>query len=196
MALLLVILTVAVAVEALSRPRPTAAGTPTAPGASPVHRPSPSVAAGLPRSAPVRISIPAMKLNTTLRPLGVSADKHTMQLPAKAGEAGWYTSGATPGQPGPTIVVGYIADGHGPGVFSRLGALKAGGEILLRRTDGRLVDYRVDRIASYPRGHFPSAEVYATSSLPTLRLITTGGTLHRGDPPGNVVVYAHQVAVR
>lgn len=196
MAVLIVILTVAIAVVGLSRSRSTAAGPASSPDLAPTRPTGPSAGPGLSRSAPVRIAIPAMRLDAELRPLAVSADKRTMQLPTRTSEAGWYTSGATPGQPGPTIVVGYIADEHGPGVFAHLTDLRAGGQILLRRADGKVVEYRVDQIASYPRGHFPSAEVYAVSGMPTLRLITTGGSLHHGDPPGNVVVYAHQVAVR
>ena len=199
MAILAVTLTVAIALIGLSRPQSNAATSPRSSRPAPTTHPTGSAVAaaaqGLPRSAPVQITVPAMKLVTGLRPLGLSADKRAMQLPT-TDEAGWYTAGSTPGQPGPTIVVGYIADGHGPGVFAHLAELRTGEQILLRRTDGKVVVYQVDTIASYPRGHFPSAEVYAVSSMPTLRVITTGGSLHRGDPPGNVVVFAHQIAVR
>lgn len=150
---------------------------------------------GLPRSAPVRLVIPAIGVNHPLQRLGLRADHRTMQ-PPPADRAGWFTSGATPGEIGPTIVVGYIASQRGPGVFAHLGALKVGAQVQLRRADGRVVSYAVDSIASYPAKKFPTAKVYARTARPTLRLITCGGTLKPGTPPGNVVVYGHQVSVR
>lgn len=79
--------------------------------------------------------------------------------------AGWYESGATPGEPGPTITAGRDRRG----VFDRLTALKIGAHVDVRRTDGALVSYRVDEIATYPARAFPAAEVYEPTSTSTLR---------------------------
>ena len=150
---------------------------------------------GLPRSQAVRLTISAIGVDGKLERLGLSADRKTMQLPA-AKVAGWYEQGATPGETGPTVVVGYIASRHGPGVFARLGALKVGARVELRRADGKIVVYGVDQVVAYSSKTFPATKVYAPTPLPTLRLITCGGLLRPGAPVGNVVVYGHQVGVR
>jgi sortase (surface protein transpeptidase) len=176
-----------------SAPAPHAAspqaGTPTAVGSSGPVQPH-----GLTRSAAVRLSIPAIGVDGGLQHLGLNADHKTMQLPA-ASQAGWFKQSATPGETGPTIIVGYIASRKGPGVFSRLGRLKVGSHIALRRADGTEVVYGVDKVANYPAKTFPTSKIYAPTRQPTLRLITCGGALRPGGPIGNVVVYGHQVSV-
>lgn len=176
-----------------SAPTPQAAspqaGTPTATGAGRVGQ------QGLTRSAAVRLSIPAIGVDGELQHLGLNADHKTMQLPAAA-QAGWFKQSATPGETGPTIIVGYIASQKGPGVFSHLGRLKVGSRISLRRADGTVVVYGVDKVATYAPKAFPTAKIYAPTRQPTLRLITCGGALRSGAAVGNVVVYGHQVSVR
>jgi sortase (surface protein transpeptidase) len=150
---------------------------------------------GLTRSDPVRLAIPAIGVDGALQRLGLNADRKTMQLPGAA-QAGWFDEGATPGETGPTVVVGYITSRTGPGVFAHLGALKAGALVELRRADGQIVTYGVDQVAAYPAKDFPTTTVYAPTPQPTLRLVTCGGQLRPGAPIGNVVVYGHQVSVR
>jgi sortase (surface protein transpeptidase) len=148
------------------------------------------------RSAPVRLTIRAIGVDGGLQHLGLSADKKTMRLPSDPKTAGWYEEGPSPGEVGPTIIVGYISSPDGPGVFHRLAGLTVGAGIAVRRADTKVVTYRVDRIASYPANKLPSNEVYGRTSQPALRLITCGGTLRPGQPVGNVVVFAHQIGVR
>ncbi|HYU66622.1 MAG TPA: sortase, partial [Jatrophihabitantaceae bacterium] len=168
---------------------PTRTTTPTVPSS-----PTPSRQL-LARSAPVRLTIPAIGVDGGLEHLGLSADKTTMRLPSHPRTAGWFEDGPSPGEVGPTIIVGYIATQRGPGVFHRLAHLKAGANIAVRRADTMVVTYRVDQIASYPPNKLPSAKVYGRTKQPALRLITCGGMLRPGQPVGNTVVYAHQVAV-
>ena len=182
---------VALGIVTASRPnRPSApTRTPTVPSD---QTPSRQVLA---RSVPVRLTIPAIGVDGGLEHLGLAADKKTMRLPSSPGTAGWFEDGPSPGEVGPTIIVGYIATAHGPGVFHRLSGLKAVARIAVRRTDTMVVTYRVDQIASYPPNKLPSAKVYGRTKQPALRLITCGGMLRPGQPVGNTVVYAHQVAV-
>ena len=149
--------------------------------------------ATLSRSAPIRTTIGAVGVDAGLEQLGRSADGHTMQLPRDPARAGWYENGATPGEAGPTIIVGYIAGRQQRGVFGRLAALKTGSPVDVRRTDGARVTYRVDEIASYRPRAFPVAKVYGPTS--TLQIVTCGGALRPGQKLGNVVVYGHQISV-
>lgn len=150
---------------------------------------------GLPRSAPARVSIPAIKVDGALQRLGLNADHGTIQLPAPR-RVGWYALGATPGEPGPTIIVGYIASRSGPGAFYRLRVLKPGDRVELRRADGKTVSYVVDQVTPYSAKTFPAAKVYERTPQPTLRIITCGGLLRPDAPQGNTVVYGHEADVR
>jgi sortase (surface protein transpeptidase) len=186
---------VALGIVTASRPQRQTSATPsqTAPPTAP-SSPTPNRQL-LARSAPVRLTIPAIGVDGGLERLGLSADKKTMRLPSHPRTAGWFEDGPSPGEVGPTIIVGYIATQRGPGVFHRLARLKAGANIAVRRADTMVVTYQVDRIASYPPNKLPSAKVYGRTKQPALRLITCGGMLRPGQPVGNTVVYAHQVAV-
>ena len=81
---------------------------------------------------------------------------------------------------------------YGPAVFFRLGALQAGDQVSVARSDGTVADFAVDRVASYPKDAFPTLEVYGNTDRAELRLITCGGEF---DPSSrnyldNIVVYA------
>jgi hypothetical protein len=191
----------AVALGIVTASRPQRQSAPSSPATTPSTA-TPTVPSGQPssrqllaRSAPVRLTIPAIGVDGGLEHLGLSADKKTMRLPSHPGTAGWFEDGPSPGEVGPTIIVGYIATQRGPGVFHRLAHLTAGANIAVRRADAIEVTYRVDQIASYPPNKLPSAKVYGRTKQPALRLITCGGMLRPGQPVGNTVVYAHQVAV-
>lgn len=172
-------------------------GTPSpTPAAKTSPSSGPTSPAPLARSAPTRLTITAIGVHSKLQALGMSkTGKQIMQLPPNPKQAGWYKLGPAPGQAGPTIIVGYIASPDGPGVFHRLSALHKRDTISISRSDGKIVSYRVDQIASYTKDEFPTSKVYSSSPKPTLRLITCGGKLHPKQQPGNTVVYAHQVAV-
>ncbi len=74
-------------------------------------------------------------------------------------------------------------------IFYHLSALVPGAEIRIERKDGSVATFRVDRLATYPKDHFPTVEVYATNDR-ELRLITCGGNFSEGDYENNVVVFA------
>jgi sortase (surface protein transpeptidase) len=191
----------AVALGIVTASRPQRQSAPSSPATTPSTA-TPTVPSGqspsrqlLGRSAPVRLTIPAIGVDGGLEHLGLSADKRTMRLPSHPRTAGWFEDGPSPGEVGPTIIVGYIATQRGPGVFHRLARLQAGAKIAVRRADAMVVTYQVDQIATYPPNKLPSAKVYGRTKQPALRLITCGGMLRPGQAVGNTVVYAHQVAV-
>lgn len=136
-----------------------------------------------------------MSVDTGLEQLGRSADGQTIQLPRDPARAGWYANGATPGEAGPTITVGYLAGRHRRGVFGRPAAPKIGAHVDVRLTDGARVTYRVDEIATYPARAFPAAEVYGPTSTSTLRIVTCDGPLRPGQQLGNAVANGHQIFV-
>ena len=155
--------------------------------------PANRIGAFLPASRPTRIDILSIGVaSTSFVDLGVAADG-TITVPGSADEVGFYTGGPTPGQLGPAVIAAHVDSRQGPGVFYRLGAVKAGDTVKIGRADGSTTTFRVDKVAAYPKDRFPTEEVYRGNFTQSeIRLVTCGGTFdkvrHYLD---NVVVFAH-----
>lgn len=171
-------------------PPPVMGGMPSGPSgptASPgVSRTSPAVA------EPAWIALPSIETRSDLLRLGLAADG-TMEVPsmAQADSAGWYDASPRPGASGPAVIVGHVDSTTGPAVFYRLSSLAPGARIVVGRTDGSTVTFRVTRLVRYPKDRFPTDAVYGDTRRPELRLITCGGTYQHGRGYlDNLVVYA------
>ena len=148
----------------------------------------------LPRSAPVRLTIPSIGVDTG--PLvGLGVDSHgALEVPRRYEQAGWYTPGPAPGQYGPAVIAGHVDSTTGPAVFYRLGALHKDAIVTVRRADGSTARFTVDRVVTYRKRAFPTSSVYGdTTHRAELRLITCGGPFdaRTGHYDDNVVAYAH-----
>jgi hypothetical protein len=154
----------------------------------------PALAAALGASKPVRLSIPAIGVDTSLIPLGLLRDG-SLAVPPDGLEAGWYTGAPTPGELGPAVIAGHV-DWHGPAVFHDLGRLKVGALVTVGRADHSVVTFVVTKVGQYAKDNFPTAAVYGNSDFPGLRLITCGGVFDKstGHYVDNVVVFAKLVA--
>jgi LPXTG-site transpeptidase (sortase) family protein len=144
------------------------------------------------------ISIPAIGVHTAVNPIGLS-DDGTLAVPQPGphlDEAAWFENSPTPGQPGPSIIEGHVDSTEGPSVFFKLGDVRPGDQVVVRRADGRVVTFRVDAVRDFLKARFPTRLVYGGKNLsqPTLRLITCSdfdsSTHHH---IGNEVVFAHLV---
>jgi sortase (surface protein transpeptidase) len=149
----------------------------------------------LPPSPPVRVEIPAIGVSSSLVRLGLNPDG-TMQVPGDFQVAGWFTGGPPPGQLGPAVIAGHVDSRTGPAVFYRLRDLRPGDQVRVVRADHRVVRFRVDSLASYPKRSLPGQEVYGATTAPVLRLITCAGTFDRSQHSyrENLVVSATRVA--
>ena len=187
------------------RPPATAATTvaPTSAAPSAPFTPSTSdrtAARGpvLAASAPTALSIPAIGVRSEMHPLGLNPDR-TVEVPPLGRDswAGWYRGSPSPGQLGPSIILGHIDSAeYGPGVFFKLGALRPRDTVSITRADHTVAVFRVERVVQYPKAHFPTAEVYGNTDRAALRLITCGGKF---DPSvrsyeDNIVAYASLVS--
>lgn len=176
---------------ATSRVQPSTPG-PTSPVAG-TRAPSPAAGAGLARSAPVRLQVAAIGLDSPLMSLGLQADG-TMQVPKGGFPAGWYTGGPTPGELGPGVIAGHV-DMNGPGVFYRLHELRPGDRVVVTRQDGSKPVFRVTRLALFPKDQFPTRLVYGNTNRSVLRLITCGGSFNSrtGHYEDNIIAFADLV---
>lgn len=175
-----------------SAPAPAAASPAMpAPAAPAPAAPGP---AALPRSEPVVLEIPAIGVRTDLLKLGLR-ENGSLEVPQDNGSgapASWYNGSPTPGERGPSVMLGHVNSPSGRGgVFADLRQLTPGTEINVSRTDGSIAVFTVDRGALYSKNDFPTLEVYGNTAGPELRLITCDGY----DPAtglfdDNYVIYA------
>lgn len=182
---------------ALPRSDPAAAWPSTGPiiGSSTAAEPA-DPGTPLPRSAPVRLQVPAVGIDTDLVELGLIAEG-SLEVPTAGFPAGWFTGAPTPGQTGPAVLVGHVDHGGAPAVFFRLHELRLRDEISVTRADGAVVVFAVQRVDQVPKDAFPTDEVYGDIDHSGLRLITCGGSIDRstGHYRDNVVAYADLVRV-
>ncbi len=149
----------------------------------------------MPRSAPVRVTIPELGVRSPVMELGFD-DDGSMEVPPGGYPAGWFDRSPTPGELGPAVLAGHVDWGGEPGVFWGLRTLRPGDQVLVDRADGSTATFAVDRVAQYAKDEFPAGSVYGDIDEAGLRLITCGGGF---DPDvdsyrDNVVVYASLVA--
>ncbi|MEU6858401.1 class F sortase [Glycomyces sp. NPDC046736] len=148
----------------------------------------------LDRSTPTRVDIDAAGVHAPLVELGLDY-RGDFEVPKmwRPHEAGWFEEGPTPGEFGPTVLMGHVdTDRSGPAVFYAIRELDEGDAIEVTREDGVVVSYEVTGIESYDKRRLPYEKVFGVEPEPALRLITCGGEFDRktGDYTENVVVFA------
>ncbi len=140
---------------------------------------------------PASIWINSISTGSDLIDLGLNRDG-SLEVPVDFGVAGWWKGGPRPGDPGPAVITGHLDSTNGPGVFAKLGRVKPGDEVTVRRNDGRKLTFLVTRIDRYPKRAFPTRSVYSGTDASELRVITCGGTFDEsvGSYKDNIVVFA------
>jgi hypothetical protein len=156
--------------------------------------------AALPRSSPVSIDIPSIKVHATVVPLGLNHDGSIAVPPlTRPKETSWYDDGPAPGQPGAATILGHVdAASVGPAVFYNLGEIRPGAKIYVRLRTGKTAIFEAYSVALYSKANFPTRRVFGYTSWPTLRLITCGGIFDpkSGHYLGNIVAFASYIGSR
>ncbi|MET4927022.1 class F sortase [Streptomyces sp. PSRA5] len=149
-------------------------------------------AKALGRSVPVGLRIPAIGVDTPVMRLGLASDG-TMQVPPITAHdrAGWYRHSPTPGQTGPSVIIGHVTVGtYGDGVFRHLSRLRPGDPITARLENGTAAVFAVSSVRKIAKADFPADDVYGDVDRPELRLITCGGRRTGDGYVDNVIVFA------
>lgn len=150
----------------------------------------PARGASLDASAPQRLTIASIGVDTDVMDLGLEPDG-TLEVPPGAFPAGWYDGSPTPGELGPAVLAGHVSYGGTAGVFERLHELDRGDEVTVLREDGSVAVFVVSRTEDYVKSAFPTDTVYGDIDHAGLRLITCGGLdPETGTYEDNVVVFA------
>jgi sortase (surface protein transpeptidase) len=147
----------------------------------------------LSRSVPVRLRIPSIGVNAPITDVGLNAND-TVQVPPLGNHnlAGWYKYGPTPGQLGPSVLLGHVDSVTGLSVFYYLKDLRKGDKVYVTLADGKTATFVVDGLQRVEKTAFPTADVYGKLSYAGLRLITCGGAFDptTGHYLENIIVYA------
>ena len=176
------------ALSAPSSPPPVRASAPADAAQAPAPAPE-----ALPESPPERLSVERIGLDDELVQLGLRPDRSLEVPPEGPGApAGWYRHSPTPGEAGPSVLLGHVnATGGGPGVFAELHRLTPGDRITVTRQDGSAAVFAVDAVERYEKAAFPTLRVYGNTAGPELRLITCDGyDPATGSFDANLVVHA------
>ncbi|WP_327343184.1 class F sortase [Streptomyces europaeiscabiei] len=169
-----------------------AAGDASRPSSVPPSSSDTGAARALGRSVPVRLLIPAIEVDTPVIRLGLAPDGTVEVPPITAHDrAGWYEHSPTPGQTGPSVILGHVTVGrYGDGVFRRLARLRRGERIRARLENGTTPEFTVDSVRTVAKADFPADEVYGNVDRPVLRLVTCGGPRTGDEYRDNVIVFA------
>jgi sortase (surface protein transpeptidase) len=146
-------------------------------------------------TAPVRLTVPSIGIDTSLQQLALLANG-TLQPPSSWNVAGWYAAGVKPGEVGPAVIAGHIDSTSGPAVFYRLDRLAIGAQAQVVEQNGTTLTFVVDDVQSFPKDSFPTQAVYGPTPYPELRLITCTGDFDykTHNYLSNLVVTAHLVS--
>uniref|UniRef100_A0AAU1LKC5 Class F sortase n=1 Tax=Streptomyces sp. NBC_00148 TaxID=2903626 RepID=A0AAU1LKC5_9ACTN len=171
-----------------------------APGRTTAPRPVSSIPAvrPLPPSTPLRLRIPAIKVDAPMMKLALNATGALVPPPDNNPVlAGWYAGGTVPGAVGTAVTTGHVDTSMGPGVFHGLGSVRKGATVDIIRADGHTAVFTVYAVGIYDKADFPDEKVYGPSSRPELRVITCGGPYDKKSGyQDNVVLFAAMTATR
>ena len=150
----------------------------------------------MPESLPVRLVIPRLNIDTGFEaPLGLKDDGE-IEVPEGYTDVGYYKFGPTPGELGPSVILGHVDSVDGPAVFYTLGQLEEGDEIRVEREDGSVAIFAVTELERHPQSGFPTKQVYGDIDHAGLRLITCSG-IYQHDTlryTHNLIVFAKLVS--
>ncbi|MBR7834657.1 class F sortase [Actinospica durhamensis] len=153
---------------------------------------SPAATASTASSAhvtPIRIRIAALGVDAVIQKLYLTSTG-TLSVPTQTNQAGWYTGGAVPGQPGPAVIAGHLDSMSGAAVFYGLDRLQPGDVIIIELSTKQTVRYAVTGTQVTLKTQFPTAEVYGPTPDAELRLVTCTGDLVDGSYLDNLIVFA------
>jgi LPXTG-site transpeptidase (sortase) family protein len=167
-----------------------------APEPSPTVTPPPTATPAPRPGLPVRLKIPAIKVDAAVEYVGLTADR-AMDVPKGYDNTAWYQLGPRPGEPGNAVIAGHVDSKSSTAVFWFLRQLKSGDEIVVLGDDGIERKFVVTAAERYKRTEAPLVRIFGPASDVRLNLITCDNDgrfdTRRGEYEQNLVVYAESV---
>ncbi len=141
-------------------------------------------------SEPVLLRVPSVNLVAEFEnPLGLNEDG-TVQVPESFNKVARYKYTPTPGETGPSVILGHVDSLDGPAVFHPLIQIRKGEIIEITREDGTIVIFEVYETEVVKQDNFPNTKVYESVPNAEIRLITCTGVYDR-----NIRRYSHNLIV-
>jgi len=142
---------------------------------------------------PTQFSAPRIRVIAAVEPVGVDGSGAVV-IPSDARRVGWYRFGSAPGDPsGSAVLVGHRdSRTQGRGALYPLADLTVGDFIVVGRSDGSSVRYRVVERRLYLKVGLPFDTFFSRTGAPRLTVITCGGPYdpQHGGYQDNLVVTA------
>jgi sortase (surface protein transpeptidase) len=130
---------------------------------------------------PVRIRIPALKVNSPIIPAAVDS-AGALVVPANVYQAAWSQAGNAAGQPGTAIIAAHVDFAGALGLFNGLHTLPKGAAIYVTDASGHVRVFHVASGTLAPKSDPSTVESLAAAAArpgqPRLALITCGGDLN------------------
>jgi len=126
---------------------------------------------------PVRLIIPVIGVNAFIEPVGTQSNGDLATPTHNPWEdAGWYNLGPHPGERGSAVIDGHLdRPGGYPAVFWRLRNMHVGDEVLVMNSVGKVLHFRVTRIALYTPQEAPLQDIFGNWGGIYLNLLTCAG---------------------
>jgi LPXTG-site transpeptidase (sortase) family protein len=126
---------------------------------------------------PVRLQIPSLSIDVPVEALGVDSSG-AMDTPRNLWNTGWYRDGPSPGATGDAVIDGHVGLPGSPLVFSGLGRLAIGSDVIAVLADGTRNRFTVSGAQVWPANSHPPG-LFAAAGQPRLSLITCTGRYDR-----------------
>ncbi len=142
-------------------------------------------------SRPTKLSIPSIDLEASFEdPLSLD-ESGALNVPKAYDTVGWYEHSPTPGELGPSVIIGHVDSYTGPAVFFSLGQVSEGDLINIEREDGSTVVFEILGFERVEQAEFPLEKVYGAIEYAGIRLITCTGIYDKGEQrySHNLIVY-------
>ena len=145
---------------------------------------------------PKKIVINKIGVDNFIQQVGIN-EKKEVAAPTNIFLAGWYNKSARPGNKGLSIIDGHLDGYTKPGIFNRLGELKAGDEYSVELGNGKKINYKVLKTETVDTSK--AADVLFSQNLKVknqLNLITCGGNYDKNKKlyDKRIIVSAEQVS--
>ncbi len=134
---------------------------------------------------PSQISIPSIKLNSPIEPMGIN-EVGELEVPSgKTKNIGWYKDGTVPGEVGSAVM-----DAHVYAALSKLNKTHIGDDIYVVMESGVTLHFRITEKKTLPLSKVSNEELFNRAIDRELHLITCAGTFSK-----KLNTYTHRLLV-
>lgn len=123
---------------------------------------------------PKRITIPVIKLDALVEPVGV-LENGQMDVPKNFDRVGILSPWTKPGMMGNAVIAGHFDHYTGPAVFYHIRKLKPGDQIFVSDEHHKKLTFRVKKVESYLASQAPIDTIFGDTQQAQLNLITSQG---------------------